>query len=836
MSNKLHVEDLILKVDKRQSIDDQLDLYEPFFDSLFDEEYYFLKQAAREALSYLLNGKYENLETLAAENFSSNERLQEKYLNLSSFKNKLQLGDKKVCTLDLATGTGKSFLIYAIAQVALSLKLVEKVLVLCPSTTIEDGLRDKFTAFAGNAELLETLPDNARVIPRIVDANQTVMNYDICVENIHAVYENTNSSIKDSFSSSGSRTLILNDEAHHIYNKVTGTDVGSIKKWKSFLANSLFNFKYIVNVTGTPYIEDEYFTDVIYRYSIFNAISEKIVKIPNYLIEIGSEKRMSDFQEIYQNHQENIKEYDEVKPISIVITSDIKTCVEVYEELVKYVSKKEKISEEESRKRCIWVASQTPDGGSEKDRLENLRLLKTVDESSNPVEWIISVAMLTEGWDVKNVFQIVPHDSRAFNSKLLIAQVLGRGLRIPKVYINSNKDIKVRIYNHIRFSQEIKSLFDDVLDLDDKISLSVDTSSKYNFILQNMNYKKEEQGTPQSRKPTEKFSKVIELLPQEKKTNDFGIYQNAVSGSTEEITYNLDNRFLGLDEAVKTIFSHIKSMDLELGRDFGSQYPESSIKELIVQNLKNSSDDFLSEENVMRVKRAISKLYDIGGDTVIYKDIPESIYEVSTKNIAKSLVGTSIFRNNKTRKLFYTSSLARSLPPQELSLFEKMLEESDIYEIEEVALFKSPQMAINANHSPEKKFLTHLISGTHSQHYDSFIKSPDKGFYSVPYSYKKGTHMKYGSFNPDFFIMKSRQVIVVEIKDDNEDSRETQAKMRDALAHFAELNSRQSTQQYIFLILGKSDFELFFNQLDRGNLIQYQSEIMDRLKLLLQDN
>ena len=87
-----------------------------------------------------------------------------------------------------------------------------------------------------------------------------------------------------------------------------------------------------------------------------------------------------------------------------------------------------------------------------------------------------------------------------------------------------------------------------------------------------------------------------------------------------------------------------------------------------------------------------------------------------------------------------------------------------------------------------------------------------------------------------FFIKKDKQIIVVEIKDDNEDSRETQAKMRDALAHFAELNSRQSFQQYIFLILGKDDFELFFSQLDNGNFVQYQSEIMDRLKLLLQDN
>jgi len=63
----------------------------------------------------------------------------------------------------------------------------------------------------------------------------------------------------------------------------------------------------------------------------------------------------------------------------------------------------------------------------ENERQKNLQLLKEVDDSKNQVEWILSVAMLTEGWDVKNVFQIVPHESKAFNSKLLIAQVLGRG-------------------------------------------------------------------------------------------------------------------------------------------------------------------------------------------------------------------------------------------------------------------------------------------------------------------------------------------------------------------------------------------------------------------------
>ena len=56
-------------------------------------------------------------------------------------------------------------------------------------------------------------------------------------------------------------------------------------------------------------------------------------------------------------------------------------------------------------------------------------------EETNPekiggkVEFIFAVNKLSEGWDVDNVFQIVPAEEKVFNSKLLISQVLGRGLR-----------------------------------------------------------------------------------------------------------------------------------------------------------------------------------------------------------------------------------------------------------------------------------------------------------------------------------------------------------------------------------------------------------------------
>ena len=59
---------------------------------------------------------------------------------------------------------------------------------------------------------------------------------------------------------------------------------------------------------------------------------------------------------------------------------------------------------------------------SDEDLKALRKLSRDLDSGASPYFCIVSVLMLREGWDVKNVFQIVPHEERAFNSKLLIAQ------------------------------------------------------------------------------------------------------------------------------------------------------------------------------------------------------------------------------------------------------------------------------------------------------------------------------------------------------------------------------------------------------------------------------
>ena len=829
MISTIRNEDLVLRVNPSEDSKNQIEKYDAFLDLVFDEEYYFLREAAYNILYFLFSGSYLSISDLVKENFKDNSKLAQKYSTQQKMLSSLQLPDKKSCTVDLATGTGKSYLIYAIAQIAMHADLVDQVLVLSPSVTIETGLMDKFNQFAGSQELRNSLPAGKNVTPRIINATQTILPGDICVENIHAVYANTNASIGDSLRGNGERTLILNDEAHHIFNKVSGSDEGKIKEWKKFLVNEEFNFKFIVNFTGTPYIDDEYFSDVIYRYPVSKAITEHIVKTPSYLIETGKESKMKGFDEIYQNHLSNKSTYPEIKPISIIITSDINTCYEVWENLVKYISKVEGTSRQEAEAKCIWVVSSKPTGASDSVRKENLIKLRSVDNSSSPVEWIISVAMLTEGWDVKNVFQIVPHDSRAFNSKLLISQVLGRGLRIPKVYIGRD-DIKVKIYNHVKFSAEIQRLFDDVLELNDRLPVLISKDDlDLNFRLHNFSYEKDE-GTTQVRAATSKFSEVIGMQPQAKTSTNEVTYQDAIDRTKEKVDYTNDLPWMTIIDAASSVFSMLKAFELEQDKQLADAYSVEAIKTIIVKNLHNPEDDFLSIENLNRVKGAFRKLYDIGGETIIYKNKIDGIYYVDTKDLPVSHTNGAALKKGSTGKLYYKSIYEKALDDAEGHVFQEMIDTDD-YELAQNDKMKTPMLAVVSNHSPEKKFLNSLLKSEYENHFDSFIKSTDRGFYSVPYSYKKGTHMKYLSFNPDFFIKKLDQILVVEIKSDQEDANETRAKLRDSMRHFSELNQRQSEYEYIFLMLSPQDYENFFISLTGDSIKQYQSTLMEKLVL-----
>src|SRR6266851_5049255 len=145
-------QDLVLKV--TANIDPKVwdeTKYEAFIDLLCGHREY-QKDAIRTTLRYLLGGRYANLRALAKENFDSIPELQERYGSWAGMERHLQFPDQLSSSLDQATATGKSFVLYAVAAILLAEGAVDRVLVLCPSNTIEAGLMEKFRALASNPD------------------------------------------------------------------------------------------------------------------------------------------------------------------------------------------------------------------------------------------------------------------------------------------------------------------------------------------------------------------------------------------------------------------------------------------------------------------------------------------------------------------------------------------------------------------------------------------------------------------------------------------------------------------------------------------------------------
>mgnify|MGYP001226982875 CR=1 FL=1 len=295
-------EDLVLRV---TTAINRANWDEGRYDQLIDElcggrEYQ--KEAIYTALRFLMGCEYDSLRSLASQNFQQNTLMAARYGSWAHLSRSLQFPDQLAATLDLATGAGKSYVLYGIAAIMLAEGTVDRVLVLCPSTTIELGLTEKFRRLAGNGDLRNLFPEDAKVsAPSIIHADQTITLGSICIENYHSVLKHTGSSIRDSLVGHGSRTLVLNDEAHHVVNESTT----QTKRWKEFLQDPNYGFKYIIGVSGTCYVGDEYFNDVIFRYSLRTSIEERFAKKVHYVAEMPrTDEREEKWQLIVARHDD----------------------------------------------------------------------------------------------------------------------------------------------------------------------------------------------------------------------------------------------------------------------------------------------------------------------------------------------------------------------------------------------------------------------------------------------------------------------------------------------------------------------------------------------------
>ena len=238
--------------------------------------------------------------------------------------------------------------------------------------------------------------------------------------------------------------MVLNDEAHHIHDKKLAW-FKSIEDIHNRLLQKGDALSLQVDVTATPkHNNGAIFVQTIADYPLVEAISQNVVKHP-VVPDAASrakltERQSAKYTEKYADYinlgvvewRKAYVEHEKLgkKAILFVMTDDTKNCDDVAEYLKGNYP-------ELSGKDAVLVIHTKDNGeiseaasGKKKEELELLRQqANEIDSLESPYKAIVSVLMLKEGWDVKNVTTIVGLRAYAAKSNILPEQTLGRGLR-----------------------------------------------------------------------------------------------------------------------------------------------------------------------------------------------------------------------------------------------------------------------------------------------------------------------------------------------------------------------------------------------------------------------
>ncbi len=228
--------------------------------------------------------------------------------------------------------------------------------------------------------------------------------------------------------------VVLMDESHR-YRADAG--MAAINELKPYLG---------LELTATPQVEKSNksiaFNNSIYFYGLAQAIQDGFVKNPavvtrrdfissNYNTEQIETIKLEDGIHTHEDVRTALSLYAAstgmpvVKPFMLVVAQD-----------TEHANALQELMESESffggryRGKIITVHSKNTGKGKGKGEDDDIvEKLLTVEDAENPVEVVIHVNMLKEGWDVTNLYTIVP--LRAANSRTLVEQSIGRGLRLP---------------------------------------------------------------------------------------------------------------------------------------------------------------------------------------------------------------------------------------------------------------------------------------------------------------------------------------------------------------------------------------------------------------------
>ncbi len=196
-----------------------------------------------------------------------------------------------------------------------------------------------------------------------------------------------------------------------------------------------------LELTATPFVESNKgpvsFKNVIYDYPLAKAMADGFVKEPAVVTQKNfnpsqftppqlEQIKLEDGVRLHENTKVELETYARqtgqrvVKPFMLIIARDTTHAGQLMQ-----LIQSPQFFEGRYKDKVIQVDSSRT--GAEED--EMVQRLLAVESPDEPTEIVIHVNMLKEGWDVRNLYTIVP--LRAANARTLIEPSIGRGLRLP---------------------------------------------------------------------------------------------------------------------------------------------------------------------------------------------------------------------------------------------------------------------------------------------------------------------------------------------------------------------------------------------------------------------
>ncbi|QEV19945.1 DEAD/DEAH box helicase family protein [Streptomyces alboniger] len=344
----------------------------------------------------------------------------------------IQAGEGREVVCDLATGVGKTYICRGLIDY-LADQGVRNILIVTPGRTIQrktlanfDPGHPKFVPGADHEPIVIT-PENYAG-GRVGDAMRDPDVLKVFIFNVQLLTKPTIKTSRSTYETDefigtalydhlrSVEDLVIIADEHHVYRSDAKKFHEAVRDLKP---------RALVGLTATPDETDRKVPGrVVFQYSLAEAIADQLVKIPVIVYREDGHNdvrtQLADACHLRKVKEETTRDWAErngrpmVNPVLFVVCQSIEEATESAAILAGpgFIDEPGAV---------LQITS-----GSKDDALE---ALAGIEEPDSPVRAVVSVDMLKEGWDVKNISVIVAR--RALASQTLTEQILGRGLRLP---------------------------------------------------------------------------------------------------------------------------------------------------------------------------------------------------------------------------------------------------------------------------------------------------------------------------------------------------------------------------------------------------------------------